>query len=184
MACVTFASLKLYYEKNQDNRRNIENLAALNKENQYFKDLNGAQAVRIQALTLTAAELRRVVPSIVADLKSLSIKPAQVNNYTAAGITTTQQIRTTLKDSIIFDTVRVSRIDYRDKWYNLEGTIRGDSVNLDIESWDRITVINYLGKRSRRFMFVRFGPRYPETVIKNENPNNRIIIEKSVFMKR
>lgn len=184
MAFVTFSSIKLYLEKARDNNRNIQNIAALQKENEYFKDQNGNQAVKIQALTLTAAELRRVVPSIVADLKTLSIRPAQVNNYTAAALTSKQLIAITLKDSIIFDTVKVSRIDYKNRWYDVTGMIRGDSVNLDIESRDRLTVINYLGKRSRRFLFVRFGPRYPETVIRNENPNNKIIIEKSVFMKK
>lgn len=184
MAFVTFSSIKLYLEKARDNNRNIENVAALQKENQYFKDINGNQAVKIQALTLTAAELRRTIPQVIEDIRALNIRPALVNNYTTAAASTTAQIVTTLKDSIIFDTVRVSRIDYKSKWFDISGMIRGEVATLEAHSRDSINVINYQGKRTRRLLFIRVGPRSNETVIVSKNPGSTISIEKSIFIKK
>lgn len=185
LAFVTFKSYDLYLQEHATAKRLTANLTAVQQDNEYFKAKNGEQAVKITAQQLTIAELRATIPAAIADIKNLSIRPALVNTYTTATAQTENRIITPLKDSIVFDTVRVSRIDYFDKWIDITGTIRNDTAALAISTRDRLTLINYQSRRPRSFLgLFRYGRRVPETVIKNENPYSKIYIEKSITIKR
>lgn len=177
-------SWQLYYKEKQTTNRLTENLKVIQKDAEYFKAKNSDQAIKIQSQELTIQELRKISPAIIQDLKNLYIAPRHLVSYQQAVTSSKETILTTLRDSIIFDTIKVKRIDYFDKWFSVEGMIIDDSLKMDINSRDTITIVNYLSRRPHPLLWIFGGRRYPEAIISNKNPYNKITIEKSIAVKK
>ena len=184
LAFVTFEAYKAYLTEHKSVIRLIDNLAAAQKENIYFQARNKDHAVKIQAQELTIKEIRTISPSVISDLRNLYIAPRQLQNIIMASTETEKHITATLRDSVIMDTIKVSVIDYRDKWFTVRGLIRGDTANLNIISRDSLTVINYLSRRPHPWLWIFGGRRHPESTITNKNPFIKYSIEKSITVKK
>lgn len=181
---VTFQTLKLHFEDQKNISRLTDNLAISQKECTYYKARNGDQAVTIQSQELTIKEIRKTVPDAIRDLKNLYIQPRQLQSFTQGTSTTETTIKTTLRDSVIMDTIRVKVIDYTDEWFTARGLISGNAVNMDIKTRDSLTVVNYLSKRPHPWLWILGGKRRPEAVISNKNPFIKYSITKSVIVKK
>jgi hypothetical protein len=180
---VTFESIKLYYTEHKNTVRLTENLAAVQKEATYFKGRNGDQAVKITSQELTISELKKTIPEAIQDIKNLYIQPRQLQSFTKAGTSIGKHISTTLRDSVIMDTIRVKVIDYRDQWFKVNGMIRDSKLNLEIKTSDTLTVVNYLSKRPHPWLWIFGGKRHPEAAISNKNPFIKYEITKSIVVK-
>lgn len=181
---VTGETYHLYIKEHRSVVRLTDNLAAVQKENVYFKARNGDQAVKIQSQELTIKEIRATVPAVIASLKNLYIAPRQLSGFIQGASTSENHITTTLRDSVITDTLRVSVIDYSDKWFAIKGIIQDKKADLVITSCDTITAVSYLSRRPRPWLWIFGGRRVPETIISNKNPNNKITIKKSIQVKK
>jgi hypothetical protein len=181
---VTFQSLKLYYDETKTTTRLTDALTIANKECTYFKARNGEQAVKLQSQELTINEIRATSHSVITDLRNLYIPPRQLQSYTAASTEIAKHIETTLRDSIVMDTIKVKVIDYRDEWFTVNGRINGTLVNMDIKTIDSLSIVNYLSKRPRPWLWIFGGKRHPESVISNKNPFIKYAITKSIVVKK
>lgn len=184
LAFVAFEAYRAYLTEHKSVDRLTDNLAAVQKANEYYIARNGDQAVKIQAQELTIKEIRKTSPAVLADLKNLYIQPRQLQSYTAASTETNTHIETILRDSIITDTVKIAVIDYRDEWFTVKGIIHADTAKLNIQSRDSLKVVTYLSRRPHPWLWFLGGRRVPEVVISNKNPDAKYHIEKSINVKK
>ena len=183
LLCATGETYHLYLKEVQKTKRLLENLTAVQQQNEYFVSRNGDQAVKIKSQELTIQELRKTLPDVMKDLRNVYIRPQQLENYASSTNEIKKEIITTVRDSIIRDTVRISIIDYTDKWFSVKGKIEEHQAKLQIHSTDTITVINYLSRRPHRWLWFLGGRRHPEAIITNKNPFTRIAVQKSINIK-
>jgi len=183
LLCVTFESLKLYYNETKTTTRLTEALAASQKKCTEFKAKNGDQAVKLQSQELTIREIKATIPAVVQDLKNLYINPHQLVSYTAASTKMEKPISTTLRDSVVMDTIKVKVIDYADSWFTVKGLIQDNDINMNIKGIDSLNVVNYLSRRPHPWLWIFGGKRHPESAISNKNPFIKYYIEKSIVVK-
>lgn len=156
----------------------------------YYKAKNGQLVAKNAVLQYTAAQLKNnISDEISALLKNLSIKPARVNLVSTNVLETEKHIITTLKDTIIFDTVKISCFNYSDRFYNINGYSYNGKEFIKIHSTDSITQVIYKGDRynkrgKKRPQLFFWCPRRLEQVITTANPDNKIIYSKTVFINR
>lgn len=181
---VTFQSLKLHFKDQKTITRLTENLAISQKECTYFKARNGDQAVKIQSQELTIKEIRSIYPAVIADMKNLYIQPRQLRSFVQANTKAEKHIETTLRDSVIMDTIKIKVIDYRDQWFTVKGIIQTEAVNLNIQTIDSLNVVNYLSRRPHPWLWIFGGKRHPEAAITNKNPFIKYSITKSITVKK
>ena len=167
---ITFQSLKLHFDDQKTITRLTENLTISQKECTYFKARNGDQAVKLQSQELTIKEIRTTIPAVIRDLKNLYIQPRQLRSFVQANTKAEKHIETTLRDSVIMDTIKVKIIDYRDQWFTVKGIIQTEAVNLNIQTIDSLNVVNYLSRRPHPWLWIFGGKRHFQTVIDNKNP--------------
>ena len=181
---VTFQSLKLHFEDQKNISRLTDNLAAVQKENIYYKARNGDQAVKIQSQELTIKEIRKTIPDAIRDLKNLYIQPRQLRSFVQGTSVAEKHVFTTLRDSVIMDTIRVKAINYADEWFTVKGIIRAKTADLTINTRDSLTVVNYLSRRPHPWLWIFGGKRHPEAAISNKNPFIKYSITKSITVKK
>ena len=174
----------VYYDETKTTTRLTEALKISKNECTYFKARNGDQAVKIQSQELTIKEIRSIYPAAIADIKNLYIEPRQLRSFVQANTTAEKHIQTTLRDSVIMDTIKVKVIDYRDQWFTVKGVIQAEAVNLNIKTFDSLHVVNSLSRRPHPWLWIFGGKRLFETVIDNKNPFIKYSITKSIQVKK
>lgn len=105
---------------------------------------------------------------------------------------TTHNIYTTLKDSIINDTVRIHNFNYQTKFIDFKGSVKyiiGDTAILEgkLINKDTYKTSLYSGKRDyvKIALFkLRLGPRQFEQEIIPENPDSKIIYNKTLYLSK
>ena len=184
LICVTGQSLKLYLDETKTTTRLTEALAMSQKECTYFKARNGDQAVKLQSQELTIKEIRATIPAVIQELKNLYIQPRQLRSFVQANTTAKAHIETTLRDSVIMDTIKVKVIDYQDQWFTVRGLISGNDTKMDIATSDTLNVVAYLSSRPHPWLWIFGGKRHPEAAITNKNPFIKYSITKSIVVKK
>ena len=164
-------------------KRNYERInqsfAAAEKKITYYKTVNGNLAAKIDVLHLKNSELKNIFPEILAEIKQLKINPRLVNHYSETVIKQEKEVVKQLRDSLIFDTIRVKVFEYCDAFYQLKGIIRDDSIRIKIQSIDTIIQIVYKGKRLYPWRWI-FSKRQLQQVIQSKNPNSTIIYSRQI----
>lgn len=159
--------------------RMSDNLDASKKSIKYYKAKNGQSVAKVSAFQLKNNELKSIYPDILDEIQNLKIKRQRVDHYSETVITHEKHIATKLRDSVVYDTVKVKVFTYKDPFYDVSGKIHNDSINMDIQSTDTITQVVYKGKRRNPWLWV-ISRRNLEQVISSKNPNSTIVYSQSI----
>jgi seryl-tRNA synthetase len=142
-----------------------------------------------QALSLTKKELKTEIEQDQTLIKllqdSLKIKTKDIESLKKASSKTEIQYKTVLKDTIIYehDTVVVKEyFAYNDPWTTATAIILDDSVDFTYTSYDTLVVVNHKFKNRKWFLTKLFEPWKVKTSIENVNPNNNIVIDKTIVV--
>ena len=155
----------------------------------YYKAKNNQLVAQNNVLIFSKKELRNnISQSVSSNLNNLSVNPKKVEFYSETAFKGDLQIRTPLKDSICYDTVKCSLFRYRDEFYNVYGIMIHDSVKVNICSIDSVIQVVYKGSRYNRkgrkmpgiFFWI---PRRIEQVISFKNPNCKAYYSKTILIK-
>jgi hypothetical protein len=171
-----FRSLK---KSKKDTNRLEKSFEISQKDVVYYKDLNGKLTAKGEVLELKHSELSKIFPQILTEIENLKIKKRRVSQYSETIIHQDKEIITELRDSIIYDTIKVKVFDYQDAYYNVNGNIQNDSVRMDIHSSDSLIQVVYKGERLYPKRWI-FSPRQLEQVIQSKNPSSTIIYSKTI----
>lgn len=158
-----------------DNIRLQGNNDALMEDVATYMDVADRSAASVQILELEKKDLEKNYQDVCQRAKDLGL---QVKRLQAASKTETKTeipIQTIVKDSIIYrngvlDSLK--RIEWRDPWVSIEGTLKMDSLDLSVSSVD--TLYQFIHRVPHKFWFIRWGCKAIRQEITTSNPHTRI----------
>lgn len=157
----------------RENQRLSNNLQALQQGMIDVQLSNGQLAQQSRVLSMGLTELKALFPLQYQSVLRAGIKARRAQQVSTTHINTEHRVTTTVRDSLIRDTVRVRVFSYRDDWVNLEGIAQGDSQQVRFESKDSLVQVVYRGSRIKPWLWI-FSPRQLEQRIYSCNPYSRI----------
>lgn len=166
----------------------------LTKENDRLQSNNNAlmedvviyqDAASVQMLELKKSELEKNYQDVCQRAKDLGL---QVKRLQAASKTETQTeipIQTVIFDSIIYrngvlDSLK--RIEWRDPWVSIEGTLKKDSLDLSVSSVD--TIYQFIHRVPHKFWFIKWGCKAIRQEITTSNPHTKITYTEYIELKK
>ena len=177
----------LLYKSNEhlhaDNKRLSANVKALGAELVLVKTKSGKLAAQTDLLVLQTSELKKLFPKEVKQIESLGVGVSKTTQFTTTVVETKTNVITTLRDSLILDTIKVRVFDYRDQWYQIQGISEKDTQRLVIKSTDTLTQVVYRGERLKPWLWV-FSPRKIQQRISVSNPNATIKYSQSIQIQK
>ncbi len=169
----TFEFGKMYFKAVEDKNRLEQSWNASKQEIVYYKAKNGDLVAKNDVLQMKLSELKDIYPEIIAELKNLKVNPRKVEHYSETVIQQNKDIITTLRDSLIYDTVPVRVFNYKDEFYTINGIAIGDSQKVHIESRDSLIQVVYKGERYKPWLWI-FSRRKLQQVVSCKNSNNKV----------
>lgn len=168
-----------------DNNRLQGNNEALMEEVVTYMDIADRSAASVQMLELKKSELEKNYQDVCQRAEDLGL---QVKRLQAASKTETQtkvEIQTVIKDSIIYrngilDSLK--RIEWRDPWVSVEGTLKKDSLDLNVTSVD--TLYQFIHRVPHKFWFIKWGTKAIRQEITTSNPHSKIVYTEYIELKK
>lgn len=170
----------------QEKERLTSNQEALMEEVQYYQDEAGRNAASVQRLELSKAELEAYNGELTQRIEDLNIKLKRVQAATTTATQTKVEIKTVIRDSIIYvDSSRIATlpaIKWQDPWVKVDGIIMPDStVDLSIQSVD--TLYQVVHRVPKKFWFIRYGTKAIRQEITSSNPHTKIVYSEYIELK-
>lgn len=170
----------------QEKNRLKGNQDALMEEVQYYQDEAGRYAASVQRLELSRSELEAHNGELTQVIDDLNIKLKRVQAAAKAATQTKVEVRTVIKDTIIYvDSSRFEKlpaIKWQDPWVNVEGIIKPDStVDLSIQSVD--TLYQVVHRVPKKFLFFNCGTKAIRQEITSSNPHTKIVYTEYIELK-
>ena len=163
-----------------ENSRLLNNQEALTSKVNHYRTRYDASVASVQSLQLRLDEFRETHARDVEQIRALGLKLRRVESSAKSAVTTSLDVRTTLRDTILqhdtlgmllCDTVQMFR--WSDAWVSIEGEICGRSVNCHIESID--TLRQVVHRVPRRFLGIPYGTKAIRQEITSSNPHTTIV---------
>lgn len=147
------------------------------------KTKSGKLAAQTDLLVLQTNELKKLFPKEVKQIESLGVGVSKTTQFTTTVVETKTNVITTLRDSLILDTIKVRVFDYQDQWYQIQGISEKDSQRLVIKSTDTLTQVVYRGERIKPWLWV-FSPRKIQQRVSVSNPNATIKYSQTIQIQK
>ena len=184
---VLLGAIVLLYKSNQrlhaDNKRLSSNIKTLGAELVLVKTKSGKLAAQTDLLVLQTSELKKLFPKEVKQIESLGVGVSKTTQFTTSVVETKTNVITTLRDSLILDTIKVRVFDYQDQWYQIQGISEKDTQRLVIKSTDTLTQVVYRGERIKPWLWV-FSPRKIQQRVSVSNPNAKIKYSQTIQIQK
>jgi predicted nuclease with TOPRIM domain len=179
LSVIAMTSGLAYLNSQQDYSRIKKAYSDAKMDLEYYQNEKGLLVAKAKALQLQNNELRLIYPQILSEIQNLKLKASKVNHYTKTVVRQEKQILKELRDSIIYDTLKVKVFDYADSFYKVDGILLRDSIRMNIHSQDTLIQVVYRGKRPKPWLWF-FSRRQLEQVISCKNPNATILYSKHI----
>ena len=167
-------------EENQRLEGNVRSLSIGLKQIQLE---NGAIAGQSEVLTLRIQELKTLFPLQFKAILEAGVKPERAQQVSTTIIETQKQIVTTIRDSLIHDTIRVKVFSYSDPWYTIKGQALGDTQRVQIHSRDSLIQVVFKGERTKPWLWI-FSPRRIQQRMFSSNPNSIIKYSQTINIQK
>ena len=179
LSSVSYGVFKLYLKEKKDNNRLSKNISSLNENLTYYKSRNGHLVGKNSVLVFRLSEFKSSFSDLAEQIEDLRINVNRISSVSNTVIESEKHITTTLKDSIINDTIIAKIFRYNDTFYNIKGLAIGSTQTVTIQSTDSILQVVYKGKRRKPYLWF-LSKRQLEQVITNKNPNSKITYSKHI----
>lgn len=184
---VLLAAVVLLYKSNErlhaDNKRLSANVKALGAELVLVKTKSGKLAAQTDLLVLQTSELKKLFPREVKQIEALEVGVSKATQVSTTVMETKTNVITTLRDSLIRDSIKVSLFDYQDQWYTIKGVQENNTQRLWITSTDTLTQVLYRGERLRPWLWI-FSPRTIQQRVGLSNPNATIKYSQTIQIQK
>ena len=148
------------------------NCEALSSETKLYKTRLDESAASVVALQLDLDEYREQHRRDVKRIRSLGVRLRRVESIAKSATESEVQFVAPRRDTLILhDTLSLFR--WSDAWMRVEGAIRGDSVECQVESVD--TLHQIVHRVPNRFWFIRYGTKAIRQEIVSSNPHTKIV---------
>ena len=164
----------------EENMRLANNQTVLLDSMQTYKVVDSLNVAKINVLELSLSDYKKYREEDAALIKKL--KADKLSAATYINTTTTTDIKTSVKDSIIYkdrfvpiDTVK--QINYDSKWTSVYGYLANDTINLNIVNREELLIAESFVKK--RFIGIKlpiwlFGYKTKSVDVVSKNPNTKI----------
>ena len=184
---VVLGAILLLWKSNQrlhaDNKRLSSNIKTLGAELSMVKTKSGQLAAQSDLLVLQARELKKLFPKEVKQIENMGVKVNKTTQFSSTVVETKTNVLTTLRDSIVLDTLQVRVFDYQDQWYQINGVIEKDTQRLVIKSIDTLTQVLFYGERQKPWLWF-FSPRKLQQRVSVSNPNATIKYSQTIQIQK
>jgi len=184
---VVLGAILLLWKSNQrlhaDNKRLSSNVKTLGAELSMVKTKSGQLAAQNDLLVLQTRELKKLFPKEVKQIENLGVKVNKTTQYSTTVVETKTNVLTTLRDSLILDTIQVRVFDYQDQWYKIRGVIEKDTQRLVIKSMDTLSQVLFYGERQKPWLWF-FSPRKLQQRVSVSNPNATIKYSQTIQIQK
>lgn len=159
------------------------NVKALGAELVLVKTKSGKLAAQTDLLVLQTSELQKLFPREVKQIEALEVGVSKATQVSTTVMETKTNVITTLRDSLIRDTIKVSLFDYQDQWYTIKGVQENNTQRLWITSTDTLTQVLYRGERLKPWLWF-FSPRKIQQRVSVSNPNATIKYSQTIQIQK
>lgn len=184
---IMLGAILLLWKSNQrlhaDNKRLGSNIKTLGAELSMVKTKSGQLAAQSDLLVLQTKELKKLFPKEVKQIENLGVKVNKTTQYSTTVVETKTNVLTTLRDSLILDTLQVRVFDYQDQWYQIHGISEKDTQRLVIKSMDTLTQVLFYGERQKPWLWF-FSPRKLQQRVSVTNPNATIKYSQTIQIQK
>ena len=168
------------YKLQQENKRLSNNQAVLLDSMQHYKIADNLNVAKINVLELSLSDYKKYREEDAALIKKL--KADKLSASTSVSTTTTTDIKTPVKDSIIYkdrlvpiDTLK--QINYDSKWTSIHGFLANDTLNIRVINREELLIAESYVKK--RFIGIKlpiwlFGYKTKSIDAVSKNPNTEI----------
>lgn len=154
-----------------------QNIAVLNKNFFSYKTAFGHATAKVEALTYSKEEMTVYESNLLLEIGELQIKPKNVISAAEIGISSGLTIKTIIQ---YVDSTKC--FNYSDKYNKINGCFRGDSIGINIISFDSLTtVVSKIPKH--KFLWWTWGIKAIQLDIMSQNPNTTINYLKYIELK-
>jgi len=164
-----------------DKRRLKYNIETLTSQVVKFRTSDGKNAAQVKTLTLTTSELKEQNAELVAELKTMSVKPRDVKNIQQVSIETKYEIQFVKKDTVIFDTVRATTYKYANEWISFDAICQ-DTCNAHIVTRDSLLIVQHC--KTKKFLFWTYKRYSGQATVKNYNPYSVILSLRNIDIEK
>lgn len=179
---------KKYQEKKDEIKRMSANQEILVSDVETYKTESGKNAARIKQLELTKDEFEKLCKDQAEIIEDLGIKVKRLQYVSSSQVNTEIEINTDLKDTVLItkhDTVYTREdakyFKWNDNWNRIEGIVHTDKVDCKYSGVDTLTVA--ASKVPHKFWFIKWGCKYVDVNIVNQNPSSHVTWNRTVRVK-
>lgn len=195
VSVIAFVQSKTIHHLSEKNDRLNTRVTAADTQLKSMKDGLYQQTVAIES---SKAEMRQYNDSLVQAMKEMDIKLNRLKYVSQTGLNIHAHVNAEIYDSIrtylkqpkdttqkpVMITETFKYLKYKDPYLTIDADLsNGKLAPIDIELPINLTIAGTGGKRSKHFLFFRYGPRIAQIKIKKDNPYATITYNKTIELK-
>ncbi len=173
---ISFVAGKFLHRMHQENQLMD---ADINAKLEIIRAENNKLIGQNKVIQLSLAQLEAFYPAIHSDIKKMGVKPSRVQSVSSTGLVLENKIFTTLRDSIIHDTVHIKKFNYSDAWISVKGEAIGNKQSISITHFDTLSQVVFKGTRANPWLWV-FSPRRLTQRISIASPYSKLNYSKTI----
>lgn len=152
------------------------NNETLTSETELYKSRYNESVASVATLQLKLDEYRKQHANDVKHIKALGIRLRRIESVATTAVESDISISAPLHDTVYIkellpDTCTIFK--WSDQWVSIEGVIRNNMVECQIESLDTLRQI--IHRVPRRFLFIKYGTKAIRQEIISSNPHSNIV---------
>lgn len=149
-----------------------------------FKDKQGRNHTKSDVIFTQDRDAFKAILRMDSILNRLNNKVRHIASTSYNITSTRKEFFTTIKDSIVNDTIRIGVIDWQDSsnQSSFKGVIKGNVLRGEFIASDTIDE-NITWQRSKKFLFIRYGKKKYSSEIRHSNPAIKTIFHKIAVRK-
>jgi hypothetical protein len=173
---LSFVAGKIIYRMHQENKLKD---AGINAKLEMIRGENNKLIGQNKVIQLSLAQLEAFYPALHAEIKKMGVKPSRVQHLSSTGVVLENKIITTLRDSIIQDTIHTKQFNYSDAWISIRGEAIGNKQSISITHFDTLSQVVFKGARTNPWLWL-FSPRRLTQRISLASPYSKLQYSKTI----
>lgn len=155
----------------KENKRLGNNQETLMNGANQFKTKDSLNAIEIERLLLDRDELNKHYSGLIEEARKAGVKDGRIQAISQFGTSTTAQIVTLVKDSVIYlDTLKC--FNFSDTWVKMQGCIKKDSISINYTQED--SLIQIVSRVPKKWWFFTWGTKAIKQTIVSKNPRTQL----------
>jgi hypothetical protein len=169
VASILLAVFAVRQCQRQTNIAEVEraNVSTLIDSVKIYRHQLGYSVAEVGRLRISADDNNALTEALRRELNEIDLQLKRAQAVAHVGSESNYNITTTLKDSVNGKT-----FDYSDRWIDLSGNLKGDSISIFAKTRDSILMVVH--RVPRKFLFFKFGTKAVKMTVVSKNPNSII----------